>query len=734
MLTPLNRLKTILSKWHLGLRSKVILLSSFFLILPLLGYQYILEIENFLRQGQQQTLIGTTRAVATALHERPTLFNSQASFLKQIEDGKDLYAYPLKQTITIDGELDDWQSEINKSLFYSEQHAAYHHSPDAKNSDTNPISFRQLVGTQGNYLYGYLKVEDKHPTLRKANSTVFDKNDHLIIALSSPQNKLQRYIISVTKTGWFNAYLLADEKQLNQAPQREKRIQGYWKATKTGYNIEFRLPISMLGDKLGFALHTTSDKNRGVINSIIATSNTNNIEQLGTVLVPSPEIDNILKALSHTQSRLWVVDRHQRVLASAGDIHQADGLWTSNTDEVKEVTWWQSLQQQILVPIYSLFFNKPSNDFEDELKGLTQLNSEFIEQALLGQAQSNWRTTKGDQAIIISAASPIFIGDKVMGAVVAEETTNGIRTLRNAALTKLFNVLIAVIVIGTLLLFFFAANIASRITKLRDQAENAIDEQGRITSALTPSDSSDEIGDLSRSLSDMVGRLDEYHRYLDKLPSRLSHELGTPVAVVRSSLENLALLPQDEESQKYIKRSQTGILRLNKILTSMSEATRLEQSLQTGEKSKLLLNDLLTGCVQGYQMTYSNYSFLLLNADNSININADPDFIVQCLDKLINNAMEFNLDNSPITISLSSDAQNAMIEIENQGPLLPKDMSDELLNSMVSVRVKNTPDTTHLGLGLFIAKMICDFHQGTIKISNNKDNSGVNVTLCFPLI
>lgn len=753
-----------------GLRTKVILLASFFLILPWLGYQYILEMENFLRQGQEQTLMGTTRAVATALHERATLFNTQASSLNEIQDGKDLYAYDITSPLRIDGKLDDWQNEIDKSIVYAQQQTIF----QLNKNTTNPISFRHMLGTQGKYLYGYLQVTDKQPVYKTPESRFLNRNDHLIIAISTPQNKLQRYIISIEQAGWFNAYQLnqktvenpTKEQTLFQeskdlitetatflgaetvtAPQREKRIQGYWRQTNIGYNIEFRFPISMLGDKLGLALHTTSDKKTGKISNIIATSNTENLQKLGTVLIPSPEIDKILKGLSHTQSRLWVVDRHQRVLARAGDIHQASGVWPNNSankPSQESITLWQSLQRKILTPLYDLILSKPNNDFIDELKGSTQLNSDFIKQALTGNSQSHWRQTSDNKAMILAAASPIYIGNKVMGIVIAEETTNGIQSLRNQALEKLFNILIAVIIVATLLLFFFTANIASRITKLSRQAEKAIDEQGRIALPFTPSRSSDEIGYLSRSLSDMVKRLGDYHRYLEKLPSRLSHELSTPVAVVRSSLDNLALLPQDEESEKYILRAKTGILRLNRILTNMSEATRLEQSLQSGEKISLSLAELLNSCVQGYQMAYPEQHFILNNEalqnhnkalknENTLYIQADPDFLVQCLDKLINNAMEFNISNAPIKIVLSKDEKNAVISIQNQGPLLPDDMSEELLNSMVSVRTHNNGEKTHLGLGLFIAKLICDFHQGKITIKNNPEKNGVNVTLYFPI-
>ncbi|HAG39535.1 MAG TPA: proteobacterial dedicated sortase system histidine kinase, partial [Pseudoalteromonas sp.] len=79
-----------------GLRSKFILLSCFLFLLPWLGYEYVWEMEKFLRQGQEKTLVGTTRALATALHERPALFDEQTNFLDQVVKGRDLYAYNLK--------------------------------------------------------------------------------------------------------------------------------------------------------------------------------------------------------------------------------------------------------------------------------------------------------------------------------------------------------------------------------------------------------------------------------------------------------------------------------------------------------------------------------------------------------------------------------------------------------------------------------------------------------------
>ena len=105
-------------KIRFGLTSKLFLLSGFLFTIPWFGYQYVWEMEKYLRFGQEQTIIGTARALATSLHERPNLFNNQASFLPSVEQGKDLYGYQLKQAIRLDGRVLDWPNYQERSHYY----------------------------------------------------------------------------------------------------------------------------------------------------------------------------------------------------------------------------------------------------------------------------------------------------------------------------------------------------------------------------------------------------------------------------------------------------------------------------------------------------------------------------------------------------------------------------------------------------------------------------------------
>ena len=703
-----------------GLRSKFILLSCFLFLLPWLGYEYVWEMEKFLRQGQEKTLVGTTRALATALHERPALFDSQTNFLDQVVKGRDLYAYNLSNPIQLDGKLADWQPY--RALFWHyDKRYLQRVNPAHEDAD---LAFNHMVGKYENYLYAVFEVRDSSLVYRAKNTLSITRNDHLQIMLKTPEGEFKHYVIAARQDGWVNAFDAISREPVT-------KIQGYFQSTETGYNIELRFPLSMLGNKLGFAIEDWDDDK--VEPQLMSTSNLLNPNDIGSVLVPSPEINRILKGMGHSGSRIWVVDSHHRVLAQAGSIHHADGVWADGLTDKPVTTWWQQFERDYLHPLYYQILTRPENEFIDTLHDVAAMQGTHIASALNGKPASSWRLTPDSKAVILSAAYPIWIQDKVIGAVIAEETTNGVRTLRNKSLEKLFNVILAVMLVGTVTLFFFASRISSRIRRLRDNAEQAIDAQGRITGKITYTDSNDEIGDLSRSFANIVSRLSGYTDYLENMSSRLSHELRTPVAVVRSSLENLQMQPQSEFSQKYLARASEGVERLGKIITTMSEATRLEQSIQNVEAETFDLTQVITGCMQGYQITYGEKLFNLSLYESPLPLRGAPEFIAQLLDKLINNALEFKSPDSQVTVSLAKNEQHAILKIVNQGPLLPEGLVDHIFDSMVSVRTQEHQQQPHLGLGLYIVRLICDYHEGQVKAENLADDSGVVFTVSLPI-
>lgn len=288
--------------------------------------------------------------------------------------------------------------------------------------------------------------------------------------------------------------------------------------------------------------------------------------------------------------------------------------------------------------------------------------------------------------------------------------------------------------IAVLGLLLFASRLSWRIRKLSREAEAAIDAKGRVTGALKSSAGSrDEIGDLSRSFSSILDRLGQYTHYLENMASRLSHELRTPVAVVRSSLDNLAMEPLPDPAKVYMERAQEGINRLNKILTRMTEARRLEQLLQSAERERFDLAQVVNGCVEGYRAAYPDVSFNARIPQGPIEVHGVPDLVAQLLDKLVSNAVDFHTPDSAVDIALTTDGQQALLTISNEGPPLPAEMEGQLFRSMVSVRPQHDAAEPHLGFGLYIARLIAEFHGGEVAAINRADGRGVLVSARFPL-
>ncbi|MDX1490905.1 MAG: proteobacterial dedicated sortase system histidine kinase [Pseudohongiellaceae bacterium] len=721
-----------------GIRFKLVLMSSFLLVIPVLGYQYILEMEEYLRRGQEQIVLGTARALATALNERPELFD-EGSY-GPARESEDLYVYPVFNPLSLDDStLVDWQDYQRYELSYGKD--------DAIGTELNPqspfaryyhydesLNFKLLAGEFNRSLYAYLKVVDDHVVYRSPDSLSIHRSDFLQISLMTREREFKRYVISPRGPEFLYAYEVGEDLSNIASLSHEERISGQWYEVPGGYEVELRLPLSMLGDKLGFAIYDVDDEEKRNVKSVVATSDVNAPDLLGSMRRPTPEIDRIVEGMGHNNSRIQVIDRAGRILLSVGDIQTATGLaLTEQPEEQSSNKYWRYIEDKFLLPLYYQILTKPSNDFIDDLYAGGTAEGAHIDAALAGESMTQFRTIDNTQTRILEAAHPILDDGAILGAVVVDQNMNGIRTFRNQALETLFHTMLGVMLLISIGLFAFASRISSRIRNLRNQAENIIDDSGRLKSSIVASRSSDELGDLSRSFSDIVERLTQYTNYLENMSSRLSHELRTPVTVVRSSLENLGMVSQGKEAEVYIERAEEGIRRLNLILTNMSEATRLEQMLQTSEKENIDLAQVIGGCVEGYKLAYPE-SEIVTDITGPVRVAGVPEYIAQLMDKLIANAVEFSFDNKPITVSCHAAKDQAVVQVKNYGPYLPAEMKGRLFDSMISVRPQEKQKQPHLGIGLHIARLVTEFHQGTIRAENLTDEEGVAVTLTIPLL
>jgi two-component system, OmpR family, sensor histidine kinase ChvG len=110
-----------------------------------------------------------------------------------------------------------------------------------------------------------------------------------------------------------------------------------------------------------------------------------------------------------------------------------------------------------------------------------------------------------------------------------------------------------------------------------------------------------------------------------------------------------------------------------------------------------------------------------------------PDLAAQLLDKLVENAVDFAHSGAPVRVALEEKGGSALLTVSNKGPLLPDKMRTRLFESMISVRDAPAAATPHLGIGLYVARLIAQFHGGSIAASNLASGDGVAVGVRIPL-
>ena len=686
------------------IRSKLLLLSIAVLSIPYVGYQYLREMEQYLRDSLEASLTDSAIAVAGPLQNQEQHFPILTEPVSST-----VYVHKLSHPMQLDGYTDDWLSYISWSDTYV-----------AENVDSNDTtSFKFIISRYQQYYYALLQVNDSQVVYRNPGMPAAVKNDHISLIFTSSSEEEKHYYFSPVDSGEFTPFELItrlDEFGFTETELSYKtNISTVWRETDQGYNLEMSIPVNVIGERLGIIVNDVDDP---VSRTTVATVSTfgNQINTLpGRILQSSADIENTIESYARREGRrIWVLDRNGQVLASIGNLAK-------------------DLSGASINLFYSLILPPVHQRFSDDLSGASRLQGEEINEALKGKTASRWRTSPDDRTIIVSAAAPVLINGITQGVVVVEETTSQIQIQQRQAMASLFNKSLFVFLSVTLLLLIFATRLSIRIRQLEKDAAAAIDKHGRVAGTFQISKSSDEIGDLSRNYAAMLGRLKSYNDYLENLAGRLSHELRTPITVVQSSLDQFNDATAIDQKKIYLERAREGIDRLNMIVIRLSEATRLEQALQSAEKHIMDISELLKNCIEGYRIAYPEINFLLSLPGQSVNQMVATDLIVQMLDKLVMNAIDFTDGSEPIEIRLNSDHESYEISVINYGPTLPDSMTHQLFNSMVSLRNKKNKDEPHLGLGLYIVRLIVEYHGGHVLASNLENQSGVIFTACFPL-
>ena len=156
-------------------------------------------------------------------------------------------------------------------------------------------------------------------------------------------------------------------------------------------------------------------------------------------------------------------------------------------------------------------------------------------------------------------------------------------------------------------------------------------------------------------------------------------------------------------------------------------ATALAALLATRHSAMSLGKPLLGSAVAAYRGAFPARAFAAQLPEGSVRVSGAPDLIVQMLDKLIDNAVDFSPAGATITVRLRAEPQAALLEVENPGPPLPAHVEGRLFESLWQSR-PDGDSRPHFGLGLYIVRLIAEFHGGEAS-ARNMSEGGVRVTV-----
>lgn len=734
------------------LRRQLILVSLLTLSLPWAGCQYIQEMESALRQGQVVALSATAQAVARRIASEPELLSSVSGERWRENPDAQLYLHRVQAPMQLDGYEDDWRSLDITPRYFSVSDGlvstASQISSDSEarnDSDLNSeaVSLSLRLARKGSTLLLFADVQDSRIQYHNPSTGQLASGDHLRLRTQQPNGDIRDYIIRSGAPGETLTFYRDSQQQVRQ----EHRILGQWQEHARGFQVEIQLPLSLIGQQLGVALVDVRPPP-------LQPQWIGNIEPQS---VPpywgglNDKLNQAVSVFTRDDLRLRVVSANQWLLADAGSLHEGfpdpgflyaesgkdDSFYQSPYESVEAYhsgAEQASEQHGLIRWLYRAALSGESLPPLGNYRGTGHFASAEIvraQQGVPGQGWYQWGARR-----VGRAAVPIPGSDQQVAAVViAEQSSDKMLALTNSAFNRLFFYTLLATAITGVGLLSYASWLSLRIRRLSRAAEHAIDDNGRIRDDFPQSRATDEVGDLSRSYGNLLGRLREYTEYLRTLSGKLSHELRTPLAVVRSSLDNLEHEELSEPARRFSQRAQDGTTRLSNILNAMSSASRVEESLRQAEFESFSLSSLVSSLGLAYNdITWEKEISVSIDADaEDATLYGSPDLLVQMMDKLVDNAIDFCPAQGQIGLRLAATENDWVLTVSNDGPLLPDRMQGQLFDSLVSLRPpEHSQDTTHLGLGLHIVRLIVEFHEGHSIARNRADLSGVEFEVHIP--
>ena len=680
-----------------GLAPKLALFSALLVSIPVGAWLYFhREVPHFALEAQGESLDLAARAVSTVLHDRPQLFRVAGAEPIRFDE-----CPPLELTgrMRRDGSAKDWNDLANRRCRVE----ILRGEPAPGGA---PFAVDLALGRTRNHLWALFQVEDADFHIRNRRYSSLDRSDHVQVSLPGPDGGLRQYAVLFEEGGFTSAYAVDSQRRYPLGDgQPVDFIDGRWQPTEApgGYRLELSLRIEDFPDRIGFAVADVDD-------------NAGHVARLVGTVSPGPGGEHT-RGSSQSSSQSTAQGDSQN--ASQGPGGEAARLVFLPAPELKAILDGLQLDQARIQVIDAL--GHVRTPFDAGIGRIPVAERERLiaeaRAAEPGGGRPGVAPYLGEA--IGAAAAPIWLDGRVGGVVLIEQSNLQTLAAREAQLSEFFLAILLACLFAGALLSLFAARLGWRIHRLRGEAAGAIDALGRVRTheIATAARARDEVGDLSRTLSELLGRLGAYTRFREEIPRVLRHEINNPLNTLSLSLQNLGSEDPDLKDNPYVQSAERGVQRIHEIVETVTEAANLEQTLGEEPLEPLDLAAVVADYCQGCALGADGRRFRAVGTGDPAWIRGSEFHLERLLDKLIDNAVEFSPPGSEIVVAVArTGGHGIQLTVSNAGPTLSEGELEKVFDAMISSHPteeasgKGRPP--HLGIGLYMVRLIAESMGG----------------------
>ena len=452
------------------------------------------------------------------------------------------------------------------------------------------------------------------------------------------------------------------------------------------------------------------------------------VSPMGQVLMPdlSSQIVRRLAFTAETRARLFLpngrlVADSRKLLEPGGQVQQKD-LPPPVTAEEKE--GFLSVIFQAIDRIYNWL---PGGDeYATYKENIQQRASDYPEvTAAMGGEVWVARRSMPDGSLVLTVAMPVTRYKQTLGVIFLSKGSDEIDAAVYEVRLDILKVFGVVLIITIGVSLYLAGTIARPIRSLALAAEHIRKGHHRQHKIPDFGERSDEIGELARALSDMTEALWARMDAIERFAADVSHEIKNPLTSIKSAVETAARIEDVSQQAKLLEIIRDDVERLDRLITDISDASRLDAELSRAETVKVNVSSMLETLISIHDATKREGEPLaVLEAEKDLITEGIEDRLVQVFRNLLANAVTFSPKDGTIHITATKDGGDIIITVSDNGPGIAPGKEAAIFDRFYSDRPLAEKFGTHSGLGLSISKQIIDAYGGQITAENVINDGG----------